>query len=163
MRSPLRQASLIESVRSLDQSIPSGVSTAVGEPQAKILELCKQEEIEQVFATRAFDTEGMLEQQRVEDSLRSIGVSLQLVGSYYAVEPGTVRKDDGTPVRVYTPFYKRWSLFEPGVPFKLNLSSVNWVKTSSNAIPELKGETPFVVRASEDLLLEPGSVSRYGP
>lgn len=151
--SPLRQASLIESVRSLDESIPSGINTAVGEPQAKILELCKQEDIEQVFATRAFDTEGMLEQQRVEDSLRSIGVSLKLVGSYYAVEPGTVRKDDGTPVRVYTPFYKRWSLFEPGVPFKLNLSSVNWVKTSSNAIPELKGKTPFVVRASEDFAL----------
>jgi deoxyribodipyrimidine photo-lyase len=44
--------------------------------------------------------------------LRRTGVvatRLRGVGSPYAVEPGSVTKDDGSPYAVFTPFYKRWS------------------------------------------------------
>ncbi len=39
---------------------------------------------------------------------RTPTVSLRGVGSPYAVPPGEVRKDDGTPYAVFTPFSKAW-------------------------------------------------------
>lgn len=39
---------------------------------------------------------------------RDDGLELTVTGSPYAVAPGRVRKDDETPYKVFTPYYKRW-------------------------------------------------------
>ncbi len=150
---PLRQASLVESVRSLSASIPTGINNLFGDPASQIEEFAKKNAIERVVATRAFDTQGMLEQADLAERLHAIGVSLNLVGSYYAVVPGTVRKDDGSPLRVYTPFYKRWSVIDWGQPFQLDVQKVNWKRVSPAELPKVQGETPFPVRASEDFAI----------
>ena len=149
----LRQASVIESVRSLSASIPSGINIEIGDPSQQIAKFVKLNSIENVVATRAYDTEGMLEQANVAEKLHELGVSLQLIGSYYAILPGTVRKDDGSPLRVYTPFYKRWSQLEWGSPFKLDVSSVNWQRVSAQALPDVQGKQTFQVKASEAFAL----------
>lgn len=46
--------------------------------------------------------------QAVEDALAKADVRLMRTGSPYAVNPGTITKDDGEPYRVFTPFYKQW-------------------------------------------------------
>ena len=150
---PLRQASIVESVKSLSSTIPSGINTLVGEAPEQIQEFVKQNEIERVVATRAYDTKGMLEQAELAERLHALGVSLHLVGSYYAIVPGTVRKDDGSPLRVYTPFYKRWLGHDWGLPFRLDVSKVNWKQASTAKFPEVLGKTPFAVRASEEFAL----------
>lgn len=150
---PLRQASVIESVKSLSSSIPAGLNIAIGDAAEEIASFVKKSGIQRVVATRAYDTDGMLEQANVAEKLHSIGVSLNLVGSNYAIVPGTVRKDDGSPLRVYTPFYKRWSLLDWGNPFKLDIASVNWKKVSTLSIPAVQGKTPFPVTASEAFAL----------
>lgn len=151
---PLRQASIVESVKSLSSTIPSGINTLVGEAPEQIQEFVKQNEIERVVATRAYDTKGMLEQAELAERLHALGVSLHLVGSYYAIVPGTVRKDDGSPLRVYTPFYKRWLGHDWGLPFRLDVSKVNWKQASTAKFPEVLGKTPFAVKASEEFALE---------
>lgn len=150
--SPLRQASLVESAKSLSADLPKGLAVAVGEAATEIEKFCGLNSIEQVYATRAYDTEGMLEQAEVAQRLYSKGISLQLVGSYYAVKPGSVLKEDGTPLKVYTPFYKRWSLFDHGAPMKLQIASVNWL-SGTGEHPEVSGKLPFQVRAGESFAL----------
>lgn len=150
---PLRQASVIESVKSLASSIPAGLNIAIGDAAEEIASFVKKSGIQRVVATRAYDTNGMLEQANVAEKLHSLGVSLNLVGSNYAIVPGTVRKDDGSPLRVYTPFYKRWSLLDWGNPFKLDITGVNWKKVSTLSIPAVQGKTPFPVKASEAFAL----------
>jgi deoxyribodipyrimidine photo-lyase len=61
-----------------------------------------------VHAARAFDPAGVAEQNSVGVALAEAGVFLELTGSYYAVDPGVVGKPDGSPYKVYTPFFKRW-------------------------------------------------------
>lgn len=150
---PLRQASIIESVRSLDGSIPSGIDVLFGESSEQISSFAQAHGIDVVYATRAFDTEGMLEQAAVAEKLHGLQIPLQLVGSYYSVEPGTVRKDDGFPLRVYTPFYKRWSLLDFGAPLQLNVASVNWARKTKTELPTVKGKPQFKVIASEGFAL----------
>ena len=150
--SPLRQASLVESAKSLSADLPKGLAVAVGDAATEIEKFCGLNSIEKVYATRAYDTEGMLEQAEVGQRLYSKGISLQLVGSYYAVKPGSVLKEDGTPLKVYTPFYKRWSLLDHGSPMKLEVASVNWL-SGTGSHPEITGELPFQVRAGEAFAL----------
>lgn len=150
---PLREASIIESVKSLDKSIPTGLNIRIGGAASEIAEFVKQNKIEKVVATRAFDTSGMLEQAAVGEKLHELSVPLVLVGSYYAVEPGTVKKDDGTYLKVYTPFYKRWYQHGWDVPFTINVDSLNWKKVKGDSIPDVSRSTPFVVKAGEAFAL----------
>jgi deoxyribodipyrimidine photo-lyase len=107
-----------------------------------------------VFATKAFDTDGIAEQLAVEAALGDLGIQLELVGSYYAVEPGTVRKDDQSPVRVYTPFYRRWSEQSIEPPYSLDVKSVNWLSpTAASAVPSPTSAAPYQVIAGEEFAL----------
>jgi deoxyribodipyrimidine photo-lyase len=134
--SPIRRNSLITSVKSLSDSLPEGLILRSGNVASSLLAVAKDLGAKVVYATRSFDTHGMLEQAAVAEVLYGAGISLQLVGSNYAVQPGTVRKDDESPLRVYTPFYKRWVNFIGQRPFEVKTESVSWV-AGSGELPEL--------------------------
>ena len=148
-RSPLRQHSILESARSLDASLPGGLSVTLGNSAEAISTYCKDHEIETVFATRSFDTSGIAVQEEVHEELALLGVELALVDSYYAVTPGTIRKDDGSPLKVYTPFYKRWYLNGWDSPAHLDTASVNWAPAKKSQWFEPTGTAPLLVKAGE--------------
>ena len=148
-RSALRQHSILESAKSLDASLPGGLSVALGNSAQEIATYCKEHEVEKVFATRSFDTSGIAVQEEVQEELAQLGVELALVDSYYAVTPGTIRKDDGSPLKVYTPFYKRWSLNGWDSPAHLDTAGVNWAPAKKSQWFEPTGSAPFQVKAGE--------------
>ena len=151
---PLRQHSLIESAKALSSSLPHGLHCEVGKAATVLTSLAKELSVSKVFATKAFDTDGVTEQLAVEAALSELGIKLELVGSYYAVEPGTVRKDDKSPFRVYTPFYRRWSEQSIEPPYSLDVQSVDWLPpTAASALPSATGVTPYQVVAGEEFAL----------
>ncbi|MDG1817577.1 MAG: FAD-binding domain-containing protein, partial [Aquiluna sp.] len=151
---PLRQHSLIESAKALSSSLPHGLHCEVGEAATVLTSLAEELSVSKVFATKAFDTDGVTEQLAVEAALSELGIKLELVGSYYAVEPGTVRKDDKSPFRVYTPFYRRWSEQSIEPPCSLDVQSVDWLPpTAASALPSATGVTPYQVVAGEEFAL----------
>jgi deoxyribodipyrimidine photo-lyase len=71
----------------------------------------------------------------VADALRAAGRRLRGVGSPYAVEPGTVRKQDGDPYAVFTPFSKAWAgLAERAAA--ATPTDVTWAALGSEGLPE---------------------------
>ena len=151
---PLRQHSLIESAKALSSSLPRGLHCEVGQAVTVLSCLAKELSVNKVFATKAFDTDGIAEQLAVEAALGDLGIQLELVGSYYAVEPGTVRKDDQSPVRVYTPFYRRWSEQSIEPPYSLDVQSVGWLPpTAASAVPSPTSAAPYQVIAGEEFAL----------
>jgi deoxyribodipyrimidine photo-lyase len=151
--SPIRRNSLIASIQSLNSALPKGLVLCSGRQAAEISLLCKKLGVTSVFATRSFDTKGMLEQAAVAEELYAAGVSLQLIGSNYAVEPGTVRKEDGSPLRVYTPFYKRWVQFIGQPTYRVELEAVQWL-AGFGEMPASSPDCPIEITASEDFALE---------
>jgi deoxyribodipyrimidine photo-lyase len=147
--SPIRQHSLIESLRALSESLPRGLETL-----KSLDEIPKAlTGFDKVVATKAFDTNGMLQQSALGEKLFDSGIALELVGSNYAVNPGTIVKDDGSALRVYTPFYKRWLIQGWDRPFQLDVSSVGWVTPRSTALPEASEPAPIKIRAGEAFAL----------
>jgi deoxyribodipyrimidine photo-lyase len=114
--------------------------------------------ISRVFATRAFDPAWVRLQKRVGEALAARGVDLFLLDSYYAVQPGSVQKPDGTPYRVYTPFFKNWLQLGWDSPVSLDPSSVEWITIehagSKLGLPIPSKDSPFAIRAGEAFALE---------
>jgi deoxyribodipyrimidine photo-lyase len=61
-----------------------------------------------VHVTADFGPYGAARDVRVEAALAELGTPLVRTGSPYAVAPGRVTKEDGSPYRVYSPFYRAW-------------------------------------------------------
>lgn len=148
--SPIRQHSLIESLRSLGESLPKGLEISTQSLEQTVAGLSA---VDKVVATKAFDTSGMLLQADLAQQLYERGIPLELVGSNYAVTPGTIVKDDGTALKVYTPFYKRWMLRGWDRPFKLDVQAVNWATPETTELPKASGPAPIKIRAGEAFAL----------
>jgi len=100
-----RLAYLGQSLRALDDSLGNTLHVMVGD-QIKVLnELSSRYGATSIHISAEYEPYGVARDARIE----AAGLALTKTGSPYAVAPGRVRKpSDGTPYRVYTPFYKAW-------------------------------------------------------
>ena len=149
--SPIRAHSLTASLRALKKKLPVGLGV-FGSIDSFVARLNDQQ-IAAVYATRNYDTLGMLWQSNLAEALYNAGIALHLVGSNYAVVPGEIRKDDGSPLKVYTPFYRRWSERPAPKPVPVDLSSAKTFDLVGGRIPPLESEPPFPIKAGEDYAL----------
>ena len=100
-----RLAYLAHSLRALDESLKNNLHVMVGDEVEVLTQLMTRYQAEEVHISQEFEPYGAKRDARVE----AAGIKLVRTGSIYAVAPGRVRKpSDGTPYRVYTPFYKAW-------------------------------------------------------
>jgi len=149
----IRQHSLSEGLRSLSNDMGNTLhiieADSIEAFSDALLNACLEIEAKVVFATESFDPKGIKEQLFVAKFLESQGISLLLLGSAYAVRPGTVRKPDGTNYRVYTPFYKAWVNLADATPKKLT-KDLKWLSIKQRTdIPSPTKASPFKVIAGE--------------
>ncbi len=157
----IRQHSLVESLRALSGSLDGSLAviqrSSLDSAIERLCEIAANLEAKTVFATRAFDPIGIAEQNRVGLALKEHGVFLKLVGSNYAVQPGSVTKPDGTPYRVYTPFYKAWVQLLEVAPLESKaeiLARANFARIEETGLlPIASKDSPIAVKAGEQFAL----------
>ena len=94
-----------QSLRALDESLGNRLHIIEGDQVTILKELIDQYGVEEVHVSAEYERYGAERDARVEAS----GIKLVRTGSPYAVTPGRVLKpSDGTPYKVYTPFYRGW-------------------------------------------------------
>ncbi|MEY4554189.1 MAG: hypothetical protein RL197_616 [Actinomycetota bacterium] len=128
--SDVRKNSLRASWLSLSKSL-DGRLTIVEKP-SDVVGLATATSSKRVFVSAAYDTNGRKELLAIQKDLASVDAELVIGPGNYAVEPGNVLKSDGTPYRVYTPFFNEWSRREVTAPHVLgSLDSVQSVIQSN--------------------------------
>ena len=153
--SGLRQHSLSESLKALDESVDSNLEVISSVEMSSLVEFAQKHKVSFIHATESFDPEGMAEQKSLKSKLKGTGIELVLEDSFYAVRPGTVQKPtDGTAYRVYTPFYKAWFQIGWLAPVKLAKGFIWKSRSSKSGIPQPTKPAPFKVRAGEEFALE---------
>lgn len=106
---PNRLAFLYDALRSLQASgIP--LIIRLGDPRHEIPALAAELGIQTVFASGDFGPYGRRRDAEVATALTAEGRMLNLVDAPYVIPPGTVRKGDGTPFKVFTPFKRVWEV-----------------------------------------------------
>ncbi len=136
--SEIRKNSLRSSWAKLSESLEGKLSFI--QSPSDLPRLTKHLGADKVFVSEVFDTFGVKELLAIEKDLTSIGVRLVRGLGNYAVAPGTVQKADGTPYRVYTPFFNVWVQSEFEQPYCLPSSAIFHAVTefATNFDPELE-------------------------
>ena len=123
------KAYLAQSLHLLDQSLDNKLHVIAGDPLTVLKDLSKKHSATSVHISASYEPNDSKEDLKIE----AAGVKLVRTGSPYAVAPGRVRKpSDDTPYRVYTPFYKAWSLHGWRKPAD-KPKSINTVKPGNDA------------------------------
>ena len=103
-----KQAYLIDSLRSLDESLGGNLLIKHGSARTVIPEVARMYGASGVHFAGDYTSVGIERDNDIRQTLSQSGIECEQVGSGYAVAPGRVTKDDATSYKVYTPFYKTW-------------------------------------------------------
>jgi deoxyribodipyrimidine photo-lyase len=122
-----RIAFLYRTLRALDADLGARGGRLLlrqGRPEAVVPKLARECGASAVHVSADFGPYGCRRDEAVADALGD--VPLVRTGSPYAVEPGQVVKADGTPYRVYSPFYRAWREHGWRAPAAAVASRVQW-------------------------------------
>ena len=100
-----RRAWLVRSLRDLDARMDGALVVRTGDPAAVLPEVVREVGAASVHVTADAGPYGRERDAAVEAALE---VPLVRTGTPYAVGPGTITKADGSPYRVFTPFFRAW-------------------------------------------------------
>ncbi len=137
---------LYRSLRSLDAALGGKLLVVEGDPADLVPRIAADIGAGSVHVAADFGPYGRARDEAVEKALVDDGRALVRTGSPYAVAPGRVRKADGDPFKVFTPFRRAWAEHGWRGPAATDASTVDWLEPGPGvAIPsdvEVDAELP---------------------
>ena len=111
---------LHNSLQSLNESLDGKLSIYSQNPEIVIQELLKKYEVKAVFWNRCYEPWRIDRDIDIKAYLDDKKIENKSFNSHLLWEPWEISKDDGTPYRVFTPYYKKGCLNaeEPRLPSK---------------------------------------------
>ena len=122
---PRRLQYLYDSLRELRDGLDGRLLVTRGRPETRIPALVKEIGATSVHVSGDFSPFGVRRDKAVREALGD--VPLEESGSPYLVSPGRVTKGDGTPYKVFTPFYAAWREHGWRAPAKTGPKSATWI------------------------------------
>src|ERR1700742_691023 len=122
---PRRLQYLYNALRELRDSLDGRLMVTRGRPDKRIPALAKSVGATAVHVSADFSPFGRRRDDTVREALGDI--PLEESGSPYLVAPGRITKPDGTPYKVFTPFYEAWRRHGWRAPAKSGPASARWV------------------------------------
>ncbi len=124
---PARRTFLYRSLRDLDAALGGKLLVVRGDPVDVVPRMAAAVDAATVHVAADFGPYGTARDQAVAKALAEDDRELVRTGSPYAVAPGRVRKSDGGPFRVFTPFRRAWAEHGWRQPADTDASTVRWL------------------------------------
>ena len=122
---PRRLQYLYDALRDLRQRLDGRLLVTRGRPETRIPLLVKEIGATSVHVSGDYSPYGRRRDDAVREALGD--VPLEEAGSPYLVSPGRVVKGDGTPYKVFTPFYNAWRRHGWRPPAKSGVDCARWI------------------------------------
>src|SRR4051794_11651040 len=129
-----RRAWLAASVAALREATGGALVVRYGDPATVVPEVAAAIGADVVHVTAETTPYGRARDARVAAALAEQGVVGRPTGTPYAVDPGTIRTQQGGPYQVFTPFSRAWR--EHGWDVPLPPPTVDWVALDSDVEAE---------------------------
>src|SRR5579885_1265810 len=121
-----RIAFLFRCLRALDESTGGRLVVRSGDPVEVVPRVAAEVGADRVYVSWDGGPYGRR---------RDEATGVVAVGSPYAVQPGTILKQDGTPFRVFSPFYRAWTATRRTAP--VDVAPLEWVDgVPSDGVPD---------------------------
>ena len=133
-----RLAFLYRCLRDLDRQLDGRLVVRRGDPVNVVPAVAREAGAQTVHISADFGPYGAERDRRVQAVLESAGRQLIRTGSPYAVAPGRVRRADGSPYRVFTPFSRAWREVGWRAPAQ-RPRDVPWMALEGTGIPNDPG------------------------
>jgi len=134
---PRRLQFLGDSLREIDDALGGRLLITRGSPERLVPQICRAVDATEVHVSADFSPFGVRRDAAVAEALAAGNVNLVATGSPYLVSPGRVTKDDGSPYKVFTPYFSRWRQVGWRSPARSDPAAVDWV--DPGGVPELPG------------------------
>lgn len=116
---------LYRALRELSESLDGKLLVTRGRPEERIPALARAIDAASVHISKDYTPFGRRRDDTVQAALGE--TALCATGSAYLVSPGRVTKSDGTPYRVFTPFYRAWRGHGWRAPADSGPNSARWI------------------------------------
>ena len=109
---------LHHSLASLDKSLNENLSIYRGDPLEILLDIINRLNIEEIYWNRCYEPWRIKRDTLIKKELESNGIKVTTLNGSLLWEPWTIKKGDGTPYKVFTPFFRKGCLLsdEPRKP-----------------------------------------------
>jgi deoxyribodipyrimidine photo-lyase len=131
---------LHQSLTKLNESLDGKLLVYQGNPHEILNKLIEEQEVSYVTWNRCYEPWRIDRDKEIKRNFEDKNVAVESFSASLLWEPWTISKDDGTPYRVFTPFYKKGCLNseEPRLPAgKVDLSNLYSEDLSSGSIKDL--------------------------
>ena len=123
---PRRLQYLYDALGELRDALDGRLLVTRGLPRVRIPALAKAIDATSVHVSEDFSPFGRRRDEQVRNALGD--VELVATGSPYLVSPGRVSKGDGTPYKMFTPFFEAWRAHGWRSPAKSGPHSARWIE-----------------------------------
>ena len=115
---------LHQSLMSLNNSLDGNLWVEQGNPEEILTRILKQTGAKSVHWNRCYEPWQIARDKRIKKTLTDFGSSVQSHNGCLLWEPWTTLKKDGTPYKVFTPFYKNGLTAQRSPSEPLNIPSI---------------------------------------
>ena len=126
---------LHNSLKDLNQNLNQNLSLYQGDPLKTLIEIVNRFDINTIYWNRCYEPWRIKRDTNIKSQLESNGILVKTYNGSLLWEPWTIKKDDGSPYKVFTPFFRKGCLQsdEPRTPLpKVNIS--NFINDHNNAL-----------------------------
>jgi deoxyribodipyrimidine photo-lyase len=136
-------------LHALNDELGGRLMVVHGDPVMVVPRIAKEIGAEGVHISADYAPYGRRRDEAVEKALGDI--ELVRSGSPYAVAPGRVRKQDGTPFKVFTPFRGAWLEHGWRKPADTDASTLDWIESKhSEELPGVEEKLPDALALWEE-------------
>jgi deoxyribodipyrimidine photo-lyase len=107
---------LHQSLTSLDHSLDGNLNFLRGKADEVLARLVRKVGASHVFWNRCYEPWRVARDRRIMSELRAAGCSVTSLNGSLLFEPQSITKADGTPYKLFTPFYRNGCLSRPNDP-----------------------------------------------
>ena len=104
---------LHHALTSLNVSLDGKLNIYAGDPQQVLSAVALETSAQGVFWNRCYEPQSIARDAAIKASLKASGLAVQSFNGSLLWEPWQVVKKDGTPYKVFTPYYRRGCLQQP--------------------------------------------------
>jgi len=152
---------LHKSLIKLNESLNNNLSIYKGNPKEILSSLIDRYNIKAIYWNRCYEPWRMLRDKEIKKFIKDKGIEVKTFNASLLWEPWDILKDDGTPYKVFTPFYKKGYLntLSPRMPLdKPNIASYEIDQNKSLNLNDLNLISDIKWYKEMDSLWNPGEV-----
>ena len=98
------------SLKSLNKSLDGKLSVYSGNPEDILKDILNRYEVEAIYWNRCYEPWRIKRDSEIKANLKKREIEVDTFNSSLLWEPWSIKKDDGTPYKVFTPFYRKGCL-----------------------------------------------------